>query len=216
VVGKTAATDSISSSGTQNQKNNNTNNDNNISIQNDQNLETPVEKLSKKERRKLAKQKEKELQQALLQDRGVITTTTSNGNETTKTNKTNSTQKISLTKQRSLPGGLLIRDIIHGTGASVQTGRKVSINYTGSFPDTGKIFDKNTSSKNPLVFRVGTGMVIKGLERGLEGMKVGGERIITIPPELGYGKKGTGGAGGIPPNAILTFEVKLVSVGGKG
>jgi len=73
------------------------------------------------------------------------------------------------------------------------------------------VFDKNHSKQHPLVFRQGTGEVIRGLERGLEGMKVGGERVINIPSKLGYGTKGAGDD--IPPDSDLTFEVKLLKVG---
>jgi peptidylprolyl isomerase/FKBP-type peptidyl-prolyl cis-trans isomerase FkpA len=67
------------------------------------------------------------------------------------------------------------------------------------------------NKKNPLQFRLGTRQVVRGLEKGLEGMRVGGEREITIPPELGYGKNGSGNV--IPPNATLVFSVQLLGVG---
>jgi FK506-binding nuclear protein len=165
---------------------------------------TDMKKLTKKQRRKLAKQKAKQLQEVVAKNEG----------HTINDSKTNPIQqvkrKVSLTNQRSLPGGVLVRDIIHGSGPDVKIGRKVSINYVGTFADNEEEFDKNTSKSKPLVFRLGTGEVIKGLDKGLEGMKVGGERIITIPPKLGYGKKGSGK---IPGNSTLCFDVKLLNVG---
>ena len=104
-----------------------------------------------------------------------------------------------------------MRDLLVGTGAPVKSGKKLSLHYTGSLVSTGKVFDKNHSKQHPLVFRQGTGEVIRGLERGLEGMKVGGERVISIPSKLGYGKKGAGLD--IPPDSDLSFEVKLLKVG---
>ena len=127
-----------------------------------------------------------------------------------KSNATESPAKhLSQTRERRLDGGIYIRDIIIGAGDQVRAGRKVSVTYVGSFPDTGNVFDKNQNKNNPLVFRLGTGEVIKGLERGIEGMRVGGERTITIPPEMGYGRKGMGKA--IPGNATLHFTIQLHS-----
>ncbi len=82
--------------------------------------------------------------------------------------------------------------------------------YEAAFPN-GKVFDKSKNRNNPFTFRQGTGEVIKGLEKGLEGMKVGGEREITIPPEQGYGKAGSGKV--VPPNSTLVFSVQLVGLG---
>jgi FKBP-type peptidyl-prolyl cis-trans isomerase len=167
-----------------------------------------IQKLTKKQRRKLAKQKAKELEDAVAISQGHSTTADSDNVSTT---PTKSPKTKSLTKQRAIKGGILIRDIIHGVGAPVRVGRKISINYVGKFPESDKVFDKNLSKGSPLVFRLGTGEVIKGLDRGMEGMKVGGERVITIPPKLGYGEKGSGTK--IPGNSTLCFEVKLLSVG---
>jgi FKBP-type peptidyl-prolyl cis-trans isomerase len=169
-------------------------------------------KLSKKERKLLAKQKVKELEDILAKERNQ-SFSGSNKVTPTSTSKKESPKQLSITRERRLDGGIYVRDIILGTGEEVRAGKKVSVTYVGSFPDTGKVFDKNQNKKNPLVFRLGTGEVIKGLERGIEGMRVGGERTITIPPEMGYGKKGMGNA--IPGNATLNFEVQLVAVGGK-
>lgn len=170
-----------------------------------------IQKLTKKQRRKLAKEKEKELREVISKQNGHDLTTKLKEKVQSPASE-NKSKKISLTKERLLPGGVLVRDIIHGMGSTVKSGRKVSINYIGRFADTDKEFDKNASKSHPLVFRLGTGEVIRGLDKGLEGMKVGGERVITIPPELGYGRKGSGK---IPGDCTLCFEVKLLSVGTK-
>ena len=159
--------------------------------------------LSKNQRKKLAKQKAKELEATLLMISG-RDTAQQNKNKNVTTH-----QKTSITKERRLKGGVLVQDIILGQGQVIIPGRKVSILYKGSLED-GKVFDK--TNKKPLEFRQGTGQVVKGLEQGLNGMRVGGEREITIPPALGYGAKGSGLV--IPPNATLTFAVTLQSVGG--
>jgi len=159
-------------------------------------------KLTKKQRRKLAKQKEQELQKVVAKE----------NNHEEKTNDGDGVEKRqrSLTRERMIKGGILVQDIIHGTGAAVRSGKKIQINYTGTFPDTDKVFDKNNSKGHPLTFRIGTGEVIKGLDRGLAGMKVGGERVITVPSKLAYGEKGSSK---VPANANLCFAVKLLSVG---
>ena len=159
-------------------------------------------KLTKKQRKKQAEQKEKELQKVVAKE---------NKHEE-KANDVKGVEKRqrSLTRERMIKGGILVQDIIHGTGNAVRSGRKVQINYTGTFPETDQVFDKNNSKGNPLTFRIGTGEVIKGLDRGLTGMKVGGERVITVPSKLAYGEKGSGK---VPANAKLCFAVKLLSVG---
>lgn len=177
---------------------------------------TTTQTMTKKQRRKLAKQKAMELEDVIARERGYPTIKerdqATNDNEANNSITKNAASK-SLTRQRSLPGGILLQDILHGLGPTARTGRKVAIHYKGTFPETGKVFDKNQTKGKPLVFRVGTGEVIQGLERGIEGMKVGGERLITIPPKFGYGKMGQP-EGGIPKNARLCFAVTLVSVGG--
>ncbi len=166
-------------------------------------------KLTKKQRKKLAKEKEKQLQSVIAKDNNHASP--SKLKKSSDAADTPSIANKSLTRQRMIEGGILVQDIIHGTGSAIRNGRRVSINYVGTFPDTNKVFDKNQSKSAPLTFRVGTGEVIKGLDKGLLGMKVGGERVITIPPELGYGKKGNGD---IPGNSTLCFTVQLKSMGG--
>jgi peptidylprolyl isomerase len=99
-------------------------------------------------------------------------------------------------------------DITVGTGAEAVPGKTVSVYYTGKLED-GKVFDSNVG-KDPLLFTVAAGQMIPGFDQGVQGMKVGGKRIITIPPSLGYGEQGAGGV--IPPNATLIFEVELADV----
>ena len=105
---------------------------------------------------------------------------------------------------------LQVVDVTLGTGAEAKMGDLVSVEYTGTLTD-GTVFDSSRPRGKPLQFRLGTNQVIKGFERGVVGMKPGGVRRITIPPELGYGKKGVPPA--VPPNATLIFEVELVSAG---
>ncbi len=98
-----------------------------------------------------------------------------------------------------------------GSGAQAQDGDTVRVHYVGKLDD-GTEFDNSYTRGEPIEFVLGQGFVIPGWEIGILKMKEGGKAILTIPPELGYGSQGAGGA--IPPNATLTFEVELVSVGG--
>jgi FKBP-type peptidyl-prolyl cis-trans isomerase FkpA len=106
--------------------------------------------------------------------------------------------------------GLKYEDIVIGQGTEAKTGQTVAVHYTGWLTD-GKKFDSSKDRGQPFTFRLGGGQVIKGWDEGVQGMKVGGKRKLTIPPELGYGARGAGGV--IPPNAILVFEVELLKVG---
>jgi FKBP-type peptidyl-prolyl cis-trans isomerase len=107
------------------------------------------------------------------------------------------------------PSGLTIEDLIVGTGEVANAGQKVSVHYTGWTTD-GKKFDSSKDRGQAFIFSLGRGEVIRGWDEGVAGMKVGGKRKLTIPPDLGYGKRGAGGA--IPPNATLLFEVELLAV----
>ena len=107
-------------------------------------------------------------------------------------------------------GGLQVVDITLGSGDEAKMGDLVSVEYTGSLRD-GTVFDSSRARGKPFQFRLGTGQVIKGFERGVVGMKPGGVRRITIPPELGYGKRGAPPQ--VPPNATLVFEVELLTTG---
>jgi len=106
-------------------------------------------------------------------------------------------------------GKLQIEDMVVGTGAEAIKGKLVSVHYTGWLTD-GKKFDSSKDRGQPFQFPLGRGHVIQGWDQGVEGMKVGGKRKLTIPPELGYGAQGAGGA--IPANATLVFEVELLGV----
>ncbi len=107
------------------------------------------------------------------------------------------------------PSGLKYTDAVVGSGAQPQAGQTAVVHYTGWLLD-GKKFDSSKDRGQPFSFPVGRGRVIKGWDEGVATMRVGGTRRLTIPPELGYGAQGAGGA--IPPNATLTFEVELLDV----
>ena len=114
----------------------------------------------------------------------------------------------------STPSGLIINDTVVGTGKAAAAGEDVSVHYTGWLfygGERGKKFDSSKDRGQPFQFGLGGGQVIKGWDEGVQGMKVGGSRTLTIPPELGYGSRGAGGV--IPANATLIFEVELLGVG---
>ncbi len=106
--------------------------------------------------------------------------------------------------------GLLYEDLITGDGEEATgSGQTAIVHYTGWLEDGSK-FDSSLDRNEPFSFALACGMVIKGWDEGVIGMKVGGKRKLTIPPELGYGESGAGGA--IPPNATLIFEVELLEI----
>jgi peptidylprolyl isomerase len=107
------------------------------------------------------------------------------------------------------PSGLKYIDIVEGTGEMPQTGQTVTVHYTGTL-ENGRKFDSSLDRGQPFEFPIGRGRVIKGWDEGLSTMKVGGQRRLIIPPELGYGSRGAGGV--IPGNATLIFEVELLGV----
>jgi FKBP-type peptidyl-prolyl cis-trans isomerase len=108
-------------------------------------------------------------------------------------------------------GTLVVEDLVVGTGATAAAGDTVTVHYVGTFTN-GTVFDSSYSRNQPFVFRVGAGQVIAGWDQGVPGMKVGGKRRLTIPPSLAYGSTG---AGPIPPNSTLVFEIDLLSIAGK-
>jgi FKBP-type peptidyl-prolyl cis-trans isomerase len=105
--------------------------------------------------------------------------------------------------------GLQYEDLKVGQGDEAKAGKTVDVHYTGWLTD-GKKFDSSVDRGQPFSFRLGGGQVIRGWDEGVAGMKVGGKRKLTIPPELGYGASGAGGV--IPPNATLVFDVELLGV----
>ena len=104
---------------------------------------------------------------------------------------------------------LKIEDLNVGTGAEAVAGKTVNVHYTGWLTN-GTKFDSSVDRGQPFSFSLGAGQVIQGWDKGVAGMKVGGKRKLTIPPELGYGARGAGRV--IPPNATLVFEVELLGV----
>ena len=111
----------------------------------------------------------------------------------------------------TLASGLQFEDTVVGTGAEAKPGRNVTVHYAGWLYENGEQGGKFDSSKDrgePFVFALGAGMVIKGWDEGVQGMKEGGQRTLIIPANLGYGARGAGGV--IPPNATLKFEVELL------
>jgi FKBP-type peptidyl-prolyl cis-trans isomerase FkpA len=111
---------------------------------------------------------------------------------------------------------LQIEDTVVGSGAEARAGQNVRVHYTGWLHDPaaanarGRKFDSSKDRGQPFSFGLGQGQVIRGWDEGVQGMKVGGTRVLTIPPEMGYGGRGAGGV--IPPNATLVFEVELLGV----
>ena len=107
--------------------------------------------------------------------------------------------------------GLQFEDTVVGTGAEAAPGRNVTVHYTGWLYENGEQgakFDSSKDRDDPFIFPLGAGMVIKGWDEGVQGMKEGGQRTLIIPANLGYGARGAGGV--IPPNATLKFDVELL------
>ena len=105
--------------------------------------------------------------------------------------------------------GLVYEDTVVGEGAEAKAGQQVSVHYTGWLTNGSK-FDSSKDRNDPFEFSLGMRQVIGGWDEGVQGMKIGGTRKLTIPPELGYGARGAGGV--IPPNATLVFEVELLGI----
>jgi FKBP-type peptidyl-prolyl cis-trans isomerase FkpA len=108
------------------------------------------------------------------------------------------------------PSGLIIEELAIGDGSEAAAGQSVTVHYTGWLTD-GTKFDSSKDRNDPFEFPLGARHVIAGWDEGVQGMKVGGRRTLTIPPSLGYGARGAGRV--IPPNATLIFEVELLGVG---
>ena len=109
---------------------------------------------------------------------------------------------------------LITHDSRPGDGAAATAGQRVTVHYTGWLYDEtrddhkGRKFDSSRDRSEPFTFRLGAGEVIRGWDEGVAGMRVGGQRTLTIPSDLGYGSRGAGGV--IPPNAVLVFDVELL------
>ena len=111
------------------------------------------------------------------------------------------------------PSGLQYLDTTVGDGAEATAGQRVTVHYTGWLYNEGvqgAKFDSSKDRRDPFVFSLGAGVVIRGWDEGVAGMKVGGARTLIIPPELGYGARGAGGV--IPGNATLKFDVELLAL----
>lgn len=118
-------------------------------------------------------------------------------------------EKESNAQEVTTPSGLKYVDQVVGTGDVAVAGKTASVHYTG-WLENGKKFDSSVDRGQPFSFPLGAGRVIKGWDEGVQGMKVGGKRKLTIPSDLGYGSRGAGGV--IPANAMLIFDVELLGV----
>ena len=116
---------------------------------------------------------------------------------------------IFLDQMTLTPDGLYYHDLTLGTGEEAQVNDRVTIHYNGFLPD-GTVFDSSVARDEPIRFVLGFREVIRGWELGVRGMKVGGKRVLVIPPDLGYGSRGLSGV--VPRNATLAFEIELLDV----
>jgi len=109
---------------------------------------------------------------------------------------------------KKTPSGVEYWDIVVGTGAMAASGKTVGVHYTGWLAD-GTKFDSSVDRGKPIMFPLGAGKVIRGWDEGIVGMKIGGKRQLRVPPSAGYGNRG---AGKVPPNAVLIFDIQLLAV----
>lgn len=116
---------------------------------------------------------------------------------------------VDFAQMQRTASGVCYNDVVTGTGAEAADGNAVTVHYTGYSPD-GTSFDSSRPREEPFVITLGAGQVIQGWEQGIPGMRVGGRRTLVIPPELAYGVSGH--PAGIPPNAVLVFDVELLAV----
>ncbi|MBS1958407.1 MAG: FKBP-type peptidyl-prolyl cis-trans isomerase [Bdellovibrionales bacterium] len=129
--------------------------------------------------------------------------------EAAKTESTQSTTAETATSKTTAAAAKVeIQDVEPGKGAEAVNGKSITVHYTGTLKD-GTKFDSSVDRNEPFTFTLGAGQVIKGWEQGILGMKVGGKRKLTIPPELAYGNNAVGA---IPANSTLIFDVKLIDV----
>ncbi|GLT49265.1 hypothetical protein SLA2020_228340 [Shorea laevis] len=168
----------------------------------------PSENLSEKKKKKKKKKKNQESEV----DDSANQTVSASGDKNTSTLKTEEKQSaVKLSQVRTFPNGLVIEELVMGKpdGKRASHGKQVSVHYIGRLKKNGKIFDSNVG-RAPFKFRLGVGQVIKGWDVGVEGMRIGDKRKLTIPPSMGYGSQGAGGK--IPPNSWLEFDVELIDV----
>jgi len=118
--------------------------------------------------------------------------------------------RINIDEMETTASGVYFRIDEPGDGEEAESGRTVAIHYTGYLPD-GSAFDSSREQEQPFTIQLGAGQVIPGFEHGIEGMQVGERRTVIIPPHLAYGAQGAG-AGVIPPNAVLIFDLELMDV----
>jgi len=121
------------------------------------------------------------------------------------TSSDNNKEETQMTQEESQ---IQMNDIVVGSGDVATAGKEITVNYTGVFTD-GKKFDSSLDRGVPFTFKLGAGLVIKGWDVGIEGMKVGGKRILVIPPQFAYGENDYGP---IPGNSTLIFQVELLGV----
>jgi FKBP-type peptidyl-prolyl cis-trans isomerase len=119
------------------------------------------------------------------------------------------TPAASVERKTTTASGLVIEDLVTGSGAAARAGDVVKVHYTGTLLD-GRKFDSSVDRNAPFQFRLGQGQVIRGWDEGVAGMQVGGKRRLTIPPQLAYGAHGAGSL--IPPHAVLVFDVELLGI----
>lgn len=125
--------------------------------------------------------------------------------------KKSSTESTTSMGTPAASGDLKIEDMKVGNGTEAATGKMVTVHYTGWLTD-GKKFDSSLDRNSPFKFKLGAHQVIVGWDKGVAGMKVGGKRKLTIPPDMAYGDRGAGNV--IPPKSTLVFEVELLDVSG--
>lgn len=139
-------------------------------------------------------------------EEGVAAEKTEKSDKVDKGHKKSSAKKMAEKKDVT---ELKIDDLKVGKGAMAESGKSVTVHYTGWLTN-GKKFDSSLDAKKPFTFQLGAGQVIQGWDKGVVGMKVGGKRKLTIPANMGYGERGAGDV--IPPNSTLVFEVELLNV----
>ena len=140
---------------------------------------------------------------------GATSATGTTSTSTSTTSQTSAAAETAAPKEVTMANGLKYVDLKVGDGTIAEAGKTATVHYTGWLTD-GTKFDSSVDSGRPFSFRLGGGQVIRGWDEGVKGMRVGGKRKLTIPPDLGYGQAGAGGV--IPPNATLVFDVELLEI----